>query len=196
MARTQSKSCSGDRWPGERDLCITTQLGSGLGLPALNRDVGCDCRLTKLRNLVRANIQQRSLRRRHPTCQSPQLSQSFDRCKIDLPWLTAVFWSLSIQTPRSWFGPQCSQFSCYKRWKLFCMHLEDLWLATPRFLVPVIALRLRFSPDSQIPASPTLHSFLSYRPHASSVETATIPHPPRVTGSSWITLCPPHTIHF
>ena len=51
VARTQSKSWSGDRLPGERDLCITTQLGSGLGLPALNREVGCDCRLTKLRNL-------------------------------------------------------------------------------------------------------------------------------------------------
>ena len=40
VARTQSKSWSGDRLPGERDLCITTQLGSGLGLPALNREVG------------------------------------------------------------------------------------------------------------------------------------------------------------
>ena len=35
-------------------------------------------------------------------------------------------------------------------------------------LDPVI-LKAQFSPDSQIPASPILHSFLSYHPHASSV---------------------------
>lgn len=92
VAWTQSKPWRGDRLPGERDLCITTQLGSGLGLPALNRDVGCDCRLMKLRNLVRANVQQHSLRCRHPTCQSPQLSQSFDRCKM-----TCLDWQLSFK---------------------------------------------------------------------------------------------------